>query len=111
MEELTVQMMMVDEWKQNILSSLNGIIFNMIKRQYPFVNGIVDINVDRVSPILSVVEMTITFSVEKYPSHKEHLKLDKDVKTMIEMLQLQKIEVSKNHKWNLKLSIQLVENN
>lgn len=110
MEELTVQMMMVDEWKKNILNSLKGVVFSMIKRRYPFVKDIADINVDDVSPILSVVEMTITFFVSEYPSDKEGLKLDKDVQTMVEMMQQHKIELSSYHKWKLKLNVQLVQN-
>lgn len=88
MDDELINWMLNDEWFEKIKRYLEGIIFKILKKKYPFLDSIANIEGGY---LYDDIDIKITFFVSEEPDAKTHGKLISDINSILDMLLVQKL--------------------
>lgn len=99
----------LEEWKNEIKKAFNTIIINVLKNSYPYIVDIADIRIDHIFHELEELPVKVVLFMKPDYINKNHEKIDREIKTFLEMLQLDKRQLSYGGPINISLRVYLVE--
>jgi len=84
----------ITEWQEEIKKAFENVIINVLRNSYPYIIDIAKFKFMDYHSKLDFLPLSVVFFMKPEYINKNHVKLDKEIKTLLEMMLLDKREIN-----------------